>query len=32
MRRKRRSAEQIVTRLREADRMLGGGQTVAQVP
>ncbi len=31
MKRKRHSAEQIVKHLRDADQMLGGGKTVAQV-
>ena len=31
VRRKRRSAEQIIAQLREADGLLSGGQTIAQV-
>ena len=31
MKRKRHTAEQIITRLREADAMLGAGKTIGQV-
>jgi transposase-like protein len=31
LRRKRRTPEQIIAHLREADGMLSGGQTIAQV-